>query len=143
MVGKALMDKKRGQSRWEQGIPGWYSSKSPFLSSVRSSEPCVLTAGWTMPLSPYESRLNHVQSLANGGCGSGGVTDRPCHHLATCQSALQDHGGWERHRFHQEGIAPHLGLLGELRREQLSHCWEANVEGGADQAGGLWGVAQL
>lgn len=35
------------------------------------------------------------------------------------------------------------GLLGELRREQLSHCWEANVEGGADRAGGLWGVAQL
>lgn len=79
-----------------------------------------------MPLSPYESRLNHVQSLANGGCGSGGVTDRPCHHLATCQSALQDHGGWERHKFHQEGIVPHLGRPAS---------WE-NLEGNSSPTAG-------
>lgn len=29
-MGKALVDKKRGQGRWEQGVPGWYSLKSPF-----------------------------------------------------------------------------------------------------------------
>lgn len=91
-----------------------------------------------MPSWPCESKLNHLQSLANGGCGSGGVTDR---HV-TAWPQVSQHcgivGGWECHKFYQEGITPSLGLLGELRREQLSHSWEANVEGGADQAGWLW-----
>lgn len=73
------MDKKRGQGRWEQGVPGWYSSKSAFLvlSQVLLQVSALCThCRWTMPLWPCESKLNHLQSLANGGCGTGGVTDR-------------------------------------------------------------------
>lgn len=53
-VGRALMDKKRGQGRWEQGISGWYNSKNSFhfLSLVLSA--LCTHCRWTMPLWPCE-----------------------------------------------------------------------------------------
>jgi hypothetical protein len=57
------------------------------------------------------------------------VTDRHVTAWPQASQSCGDHGGWERHKFYQEGIAPSLGLLGELRKEQLSHSWEVNVEG--------------
>lgn len=79
-VGRALMDKKKAQGKWEQGIPGWYNSKNSFLFLSLDGSALCTHCRWTMPLRPCESNPNHLQSLASGDCGHGGVTDRQLGH---------------------------------------------------------------
>lgn len=93
-----------------------------------------------MALWPSESKPNQVQSLAIGGCGSGGVTDR---HAAAWPGVSQHcgiMGDWSAANSTRKGLLLVPASWGELRKKQLSHSWEANVEDFLHfDASGGWG----